>query len=314
LFYQPPGQERLNSEAALIYALAAYAPGMPAWNFPEGLARRVPAGSKLVFQLHYTPNGAEQVDLSEAGLVFADPDEVEKELHIGAVYNFQFQIPPGEPNYEVRAERRLGQDVIISALLPHMHLRGKSFRFDLRYPDGRREPLLHVPRYDFNWQNAYAFEEPKRVPEGTVLECVAHFDNSAANPVNPDPKALVLWGDQTWQEMMVGSYDWVLADQDLRLGRPTATRRDDGRFDVRFRYRPAAGARSVHLAGSFNDWNTSAQALEGPDSEGRYAVTVTLDPGAYEYKFVVDGNQWRHDPGNPDHAGYYHNSVLRVGP
>lgn len=312
LFFQPPGQERLNSEAALVYAVAAFAPGMPAWNFPTGVARRIPAGSKLVFQLHYTPNGSEQVDLSEAGLVFADPAEVEKELHIGAAYNFQFRIPAGDPNYEVKAERQFAQDVIISSVLPHMHVRGKSFRFDLRHTDGRVEHLLHVPRYDFNWQNAYQFSEPKRAEAGAVLECVAHFDNSAANLTNPDPKSLVMWGDQTWQEMMVGSFDWIVADQDLRLGKPAATRREDGRYDVRFRYRPPQGAKAVTLAGSFNSWDTAAQAMSGPDPEGRYEATLTLEPGEYEYKFVVDGDQWKADPGNPDQTGATRNSLLKL--
>ncbi|MFO0900656.1 MAG: redoxin domain-containing protein [Pirellulales bacterium] len=314
LFFQPPGQERLNSEAALVYAVAAFAPGMPAWNFPPGIARRVPAGSKLVFQLHYTPNGTEQIDLSEAGLVFADPAEVEKELHIGAAYNFQFRIPAGDPNYEVKAERQFGQDVIISSVLPHMHLRGKSFRFDLRHTDGRVEHLLNVPRYDFNWQNAYLFNEPKRAEAGAVLECTAHFDNSAQNLVNPDPKSLVMWGDQTWQEMMVGSFDWIVADQDLRLGKPVATRRDDGRYDVRFRYRPSDGAKQVSLAGAFNGWDPAALPMTGPDAEGRYEATLELGPGEYEYKFVVNGDQWKSDPGNPDQTGQYRNSLLKLAP
>jgi len=312
LFFQPPGQERLNSEAALVYSVAAFAPGMPAWNFPQGIARRIPAGSKLVFQMHYTPNGVEQVDLSEAGLVFADPSEVEKELHIGAAYNFQFRIPAGDPNYKVTAERKFGQDVIISSVLPHMHLRGKSFQFDLRHTDGRVEHLLNVPRYDFNWQNAYLFSEPKYAEAGAVLECTAHFDNSAANLANPDPKSLVMWGDQTWQEMMVGSFDWIVADQDLRLGKPVATRRDDGQYDVRFRYRPQSGAKSVALAGPFNGWSKTELPLNGPDSEGRYELTIPLGPGEYEYKFVVDGETWQADPGNADQVGPTKNSLLKL--
>ncbi len=111
-------------------------------------------------------------------------------------------------------------------MFPHMHLRGKSFRYTATYPDKSEEILLDVPHYDFNWQNSYEFKEPKLMPAGTKLTCVAHYDNSAANLANPDPTAAVRWGDQTWEEMMIGYFDMVLANQDLTKS-PITRRTDD---------------------------------------------------------------------------------------
>jgi hypothetical protein len=125
------------------------------------------------------------------------------------------QIPPGDGNYEVRARRRIRTDMLLVSMLPHMHLRGKDFRFELEYPDGQREVLLDVPRYDFNWQLRYDLAEPKLMPKGSKLHCVAHFDNSANNPFNPDPSAEVEFGIQTWEEMMVGFFTAAYADEDL---------------------------------------------------------------------------------------------------
>ncbi|HEV3024126.1 MAG TPA: redoxin domain-containing protein, partial [Pirellulales bacterium] len=172
LFFVPPGRELRNSpEAVLFNSLAGFAPGMPSSSFPLGTAKRVPAGSKLMIQAHYTPNGREQTDLSSAGLVFADPATVKKQLMTQVALTFQFRIPPGADNHRVEANYRFGVDMKLYSLLPHMHLRGKSFRFEANFPDGRTETLLDVPRYDFNWQNSYALAEPKSMPEGTVIHC-----------------------------------------------------------------------------------------------------------------------------------------------
>jgi hypothetical protein len=100
------------------------------------------------------------------------------------------------------------EDVELVSLLPHMHLRGKDFQYEVVYPDNKRETILSVPKYDFNWQSNYRFEKPLRLPAGSKIECTAHFDNSARNPNNPDPKKLVLWGEQTWEEMMIGFVDY----------------------------------------------------------------------------------------------------------
>ncbi len=207
LFFVPPGGKESEAESVLFHTLAAAAPGMPAWRFADGSAKKVPAGSRLIFQVHYTPNGVEQEDQSSAGLVIADPKSVRTELSTGAVINFRFGLPPGAADTKVEGGHRFDSPVRLMALAPHMHLRGKAFRFEAVYPGGDRETLLDVPRYDFNWQNWYFLSEPKRLPKGTELHCTAHFDNSADNPANPNPMALVHWGEQTWEEMMVGMFE-----------------------------------------------------------------------------------------------------------
>jgi peroxiredoxin len=202
----PPGERNSFMIAFDGGLIGAYAPGIRPFETPPGAARRIPAGSKVVFQMHYTTNGRAQEDLTKVGFTFCDGSEVKQEyLAKGASY-WLFAIPPGAPNHEVRATHKFEEDEILVNLLPHMHLRGKSFRYVARYPDGRREVLLDVPRYDFNWQIQYELAEPKLMPKGTVLECTAHYDNSAANPANPNPKALVTPGEQTWHEMMIGWY------------------------------------------------------------------------------------------------------------
>lgn len=205
--------------------LTATAPGARPLILPEGLAKRIPAGSRLVFQMHYTPNGTAQEDLSCVGLIFADPATVKREVVTQKAAQSRFQIPPGADDHEVTANTTFRQDTLMLAMFPHMHLRGKSFRYTATYPDKSEEILLDVPHYDFNWQNSYEFKEPKLMPAGTRLTCVAHYDNSAANLSNPDPTAAVRWGDQTWEEMMIGYFDMVIADQDLT--KSPLTRRTD---------------------------------------------------------------------------------------
>ncbi len=195
--------------------LAATAPGAPPMILPDGMAKRVPAGSTIVFQMHYTPNGSVQYDRSCVGMVFADPKTVRKEVGTRDAVNRRFVIPAGADNYEVRSNRTFHEDTLLLSMFPHMHLRGKSFRYVAHYPDGASEILLDVPHYDFNWQNGYALAEHKLLPAGTKVECVAHFDNSQSNLANPDPTDAVRWGDQTWEEMMIGYFDVALADQDL---------------------------------------------------------------------------------------------------
>jgi hypothetical protein len=193
---------------------------MPAIFGSQEYAVRIPAGSKLIFQVHYTPNGTATTDQSEAAVCFADPDRVAKEVRITAAFNFKFLIPPGMPDYPVTQELKIRRDTEVYTITPHMHYRGKSFKFTAKYPDGKEEVLLDVPRYDFNWQNVYLLKKPKLLPAGTVVQMEAHYDNSADNPLNPDPSQSVHWGDQTWDEMMLGSLTTSWADQDLRNERP----------------------------------------------------------------------------------------------
>ena len=231
-----------------------------------------------------------------------------------AAINMKLSIPPGDADYAAEAAHRFDQDTILYSLLPHMHLRGKSFRFEAVFPDGRREVLLDVPRYEFEWQNVYVLSRAMLMPEGSVLRCLARYDNSADNPSNPDPKATVTWGEQTRDEMLVGYVEVASADQDLSLPGPSIRAMDDGRYEVTFRYQPPAGPKAVYLAGSFNDWKPTAMKMDGPDALGLYRAKLVLAAGVHEYKFVLDGTRWRQDPSNLSKGGgFYHNSVVEVG-
>ncbi len=174
---------------------------------PDGVARKIPAGSKLVFQMHYTPCGSEQTDRSSVGLMFMDKKDVTHQMSTTNVSYHELKIPAGDANYTVDAEKTFARDTLVMSMFPHMHIRGKSFRYEATYPDGKHEVLLDVPRYDFNWQNSFILAEPKMIPKGTKLLCTASYDNSAENPYNPDPTKTIAWGPQTWDEMMIGWYD-----------------------------------------------------------------------------------------------------------
>jgi hypothetical protein len=189
--------------------LAGWAPGDPPLLLPAGTARLVRAGSKLRFQLHYTPNGTAVTDRSYIGLKFAKEAPKYRSL-TGRALNFNFKIPPNDPNYEVKASFVAKEDVRVTSLMPHMHVRGKDFQYTVTYPDGRSEILLNVPRYDFGWQLSYVFEQPLILPKGARIDCVAHYDNSANNRYNPDPRKDVKWGDQTWEEMMIGWFNYTI--------------------------------------------------------------------------------------------------------
>jgi peroxiredoxin len=309
---QPPGAPSPAQRGGIGEPVALGVPGMWPLVFPEGTARFVPAGSNLVFQMHYTPNGTVQTDQTRVGLTFADPKKVRKAIRSDMAINFKLNIPAGAADYAAVADYRFGQDTILYSLFPHMHLRGKSFRLSAFYPDGTQEILLDVPRYRFDWQNQYVLVKPKLMPEGTILKCEGHFDNSEANLNNPDPTVSVRFGEQTWNEMLVGYFDMALADQDLRAGLPRAKVLDDGRYQVSFHYRAPSGTKSVFLAGEFNNWKTNAHQMDGPDANGLFTTKLTLRPGRYEYKYLLEGKTWRHDPANPHQAGYFHNSVLFV--
>ena len=204
-----------NGEGGFISKwLTATVPGAKPMWLAEGMAKRVAAGSRLVIQIHYTSTGAPQVDQCEIGLVFADPKTVRKEVVTDMVVNPRFEIPPGDPNYKVEAERVLEQDEEVSVLMPHTHVRGSGFKYEATYPDGKKEVLLDVPHYDFSWQNTYVLSEPKLLPKGTTLRCEAFYNNSTSNLANPDPTQTVRWGEQTWEEMMIGYYDRTLAGED----------------------------------------------------------------------------------------------------
>jgi mono/diheme cytochrome c family protein len=195
-----------------IDGLAGYAPGTAATILPDGVGRLIKAGSLVVLQMHYTTNGTAQKDRTSIGLVFCKRP-VEKASMGGAAMNRWFTIPAGDGNFEVRSTYRFKDDSHIISLMPHMHLRGKDFEYRIVYPDGTSKVILSVPHYDFNWQTRYDLKEPIAAPKGSRLDCIAHFDNSTANKWNPDPTKNVRWGQQTWDEMMIGFVGFTLDNQ-----------------------------------------------------------------------------------------------------
>ena len=185
-----------------------WAPGMPHVDYGDDAAKRLPKGQTLRFELHYTPNGTAAVDRTELALIFSE-EPPGREVRTSAVATQEFEIPPHAPNHEVVADLEFERAGTLVSLLPHMHLRGKAFRYELIRADGTEQIVLDVPRYDFNWQLWYEFAEPLRVEEGDVLRGRAWYDNSPGNPWNPDPDATVTYGEQTFEEMMFGFFDWI---------------------------------------------------------------------------------------------------------
>src|SRR5262245_31609113 len=189
--------------------LVNWAVGEDAPVHAKGTAKRIPAGSTLVFQVHYTTNGKPGVDRSRLGLIFAKEPPA-REVRTGMIANPLFAIPAGAANHEVEAEATFSDEVKIWSMHPHMHLRGKDMTYTAIYPDGRSEIMLRVPKFDFGWQTDYWLAEPLTLPKGSKLHVRAHFDNSSANRSNPDPSKVVRWGDQTWEEMMIGFFTYTV--------------------------------------------------------------------------------------------------------
>jgi hypothetical protein len=189
--------------------IATYAPGTAAQVFESGSAMRLKAGAVLTFQLHYTANGKAAEDTSSVGLIFAK-EAPANEVKSDAFFNPMLKLPAGARDTAVDAGIRFNEDVHITAIFPHTHVRGKSWEYRMVYPDGRKEAVLSVPHYDFNWQTYYTFTTPLAVPKGARLESTAHYDNSPSNPANPDPKVEVRWGDQTWNEMQYTGITFTL--------------------------------------------------------------------------------------------------------
>ena len=217
VFLKPPTKTPLDRSTEAEWThLTWVTPGKPASAFPQGVAKRWPAGWKAVFVIHYSPNGSPQVDQTRLGLVFADPATVHQELFTHLTTDVDLAIPPGAPDHRVTHKFTCPTDLMLYAIFPHMHLRGKSFSVTADYPDGRQEILLDVPRYDFAWQNQYILAEPLRLPAGTLLHYTSSYDNSTANPANPNPEVWVRTGQQSWDEMFNAYIDFSIADQDLQ--------------------------------------------------------------------------------------------------
>jgi hypothetical protein len=214
-----------SPEHALPGALiATTAPGTNAMIFKPGSAMRIKAGAVFAFQVHYTANGTATRDRTSVGVIFAKRPP-QQEIRNSAFVNPLFVIPPGADNQVVESAIQFSEDSQIWALFPHTHLRGKSWEYRLIYPDGRREVVLSVPKYDFNWQTYYVFTKPLAVPKGARLEATAHYDNSPENKWNPDPKVAVRWGPQTWEEMQYSGITYSVDDK--AQGTPAGSRTRD---------------------------------------------------------------------------------------
>ena len=198
--------DRTRAEGATV---GGYVPNRLGTVYPAGVASRLPAGADIEAQMHYTTIGEPATDQSSWGVVLASEPDSMRRAGGGQVINPMFRIEPGNPSFEVTASRKISEDTYLSSMMPHMHVRGKSAKFIIKFPDGREEVALSVPNYDFNWQLNYQLEEPIFMPAGSELQTVFTYDNSTNNRHNPDPTAEVRWGDQTWEEMMLGYFGTV---------------------------------------------------------------------------------------------------------
>lgn len=190
--------------------LSVYAPGREADVWPPGTAKKIPAGSNIVLQMHYSKSGGTvEKDRTSIALVFAK-GPVEKMVGTRSILNQLFAIPPGAENHEVTACWTYQRDVELISFMPHMHVRGKSMKYEVVYPNGQRQTLLDVPRYDFHWQTLYVLKKPLTVPAGSRIKVTAHFDNSERNMHNPNPRKLIRQGSATTDEMMIGFVNYVV--------------------------------------------------------------------------------------------------------
>jgi hypothetical protein len=183
-------------------------PGEQALVYPDGMGKKLPAGGRLVFQIHYSATGKAAEDETAIGFVFAKKP-VTHEVVTRGIANTKIKIPPGAPDHLETASFKFDEDAKILSFLPHTHVRGKSFKYVAFLPDGREQVLLDVPHYDFNWQTCYRCKEPIAVKKGTRIKVYVRYDNSKDNPANPDPTKEVHFGKQTWEEMLIGYVDFV---------------------------------------------------------------------------------------------------------
>jgi hypothetical protein len=205
-----PGPNYRARPQGMAQGMGGFSPGGSIRHFPEGMGMRIPAGYSLVFQMHYTTYGKATTDRSTIGLKFAKttPKTI---LNTMALINASLSIPAGASNHLVENTMTFNRDIMIYSFVPHTHVRGTGWHYEVTYPDGRKEVILSVPKYDFNWQHEYVFAQPLQLPAGTKLHAKAWYDNSTANKSNPDATKTVTWGDQTWEEMMYTSITFTLA-------------------------------------------------------------------------------------------------------
>jgi hypothetical protein len=204
-----PNNDRPAPEGGMGSFVGGFAPGQSIRVFQPGTAVRLPAGSTLIFQMHYTTTGTAATDRSSVGIIFAK-EPPKQEVIVAALVNGNFTIPAGASNVRVDAEMTMERDLTVWSLMPHTHVRGRRWEIKAAYPDGRTEVVLAVPNYDFNWQTDYVFKQPLKLPKGTKITTSAWYDNSVANKANPDPTIDVHWGEQTWQEMQFTAFAFTI--------------------------------------------------------------------------------------------------------
>lgn len=211
VFLEEPGAKRRSGGIDGFFA--ALVPGTPLTTFPEGAAKKIPKGAWLKFQIHYQPNGTAQTDQAKIAFQFADDvsntEGKLKEVKSESAFNAKFEIPPDAGNYPIEAIYLFRKPGRLTALMPHAHLRGKAWKIELVDQAGKRSLLLNIPKYDFNWQTAYQLKEAIHVQPGMRIAATAWYDNSSDNPANPNPKAAVHFGEQTFEEMMIAYFDWI---------------------------------------------------------------------------------------------------------
>ena len=225
IFVQKPGQGRFEGEEdERTGFFAAYVPGNNHIVYPEGFAKLLPAGTKMRFQIHYTPNGTATRDQVKIGMIFAKepPRHI---VRVAGIVDHRLNIPPGAEHHPETGVIPVPMDVKLLALNPHMHVRGSAFRYEVVLPDGAIRTLLEVPHYDFNWQVSCRYAEPPTIPRGSTIRATGWFDNSANNPANPDPAKTVHWGLQTYEEMMIGYVEYYEVNERPAGGTPTAMAR-----------------------------------------------------------------------------------------
>jgi hypothetical protein len=211
--------------------LGGYVPGQstPPTDSPHR-ATLIKAGSDIVLQLHYTTNGTPAVDQTKLGIIFAK--EPPKDVLVGGnSATLRLNIPPGDPDYKVEASSTVQYDCDLVSMMPHSHLRGKAFEYRIVRPNGESETVLRVPKYDFNWQLTYYLAQPIHLEKGTKVQVFAEFDNSADNKYNPDPTKEVHWGEQTFEEMMMGYYNVVVKAENMPNGGMPKGRRPASKTD-----------------------------------------------------------------------------------
>ncbi len=208
--YVPPaqnmGQKLQNIGGGGSDILTIYTPGMNPDVWQPGMAKEIKVGSDLIFQMHYTAAGKAGADKTKVGLVFAKEPPRERVITV-SVANPNFTIPPGDPNYKVEGRVPINNEATLLSVFPHMHLRGKAMEYDVTYPTGEKDQILTLARYDLNWQLSYKLDKPIKLPKGSKVHVAGYFDNSPNNPANPDPSATVKFGEQSWEEMMIGFMD-----------------------------------------------------------------------------------------------------------